>query len=69
MADLTIAPGDRPILHRLAGEGIRANLREALRLTSGCRVEVIMKDNHTLNHDPRRVIRWVQIAHEEAENL
>jgi hypothetical protein len=48
---------------------IRAKLREALRVTRNCRVEVIMKDNHTINHDPRRVIRWVQIAREEAENL
>jgi hypothetical protein len=48
---------------------IRAKLREALRVTRDCRVEVIMKDNHTINHDPRRVIRWVQIAREETENL
>jgi hypothetical protein len=48
-------------------EKIRANLREALRATRNCRVEVIMKDNHTIANDPRRVIRWVQIAREEAE--
>jgi len=49
--------------------GIRARLREALRLTRDCRVEVIMKDNHTIQRDPRRVIRWVQIARAETENL
>lgn len=48
---------------------IRADLREALRLTRDCRVEVIMKDNHTINNDPQRVVRWVQIAREEADNL
>ncbi len=48
---------------------IRQDLRNALRITRGCHVEVIMKDNHTIRHDPRRVIRWVQIAKEEAENL
>jgi hypothetical protein len=48
---------------------IRAELREALRVTRDCRVEVIMKDNHTIRNDPRRVIRWVQIAREEAEAL
>ncbi len=48
---------------------IHAKLREALHVTRNCRVEVIMKDNHTINHDPRRVVRWVQIAREEAENL
>jgi len=26
-----------------------------------------MKDNHTIGRDPQRVIRWVQIAREEAE--
>jgi hypothetical protein len=50
-------------------EKIRADLRQALRLTRDCRVEVIMKDNHTINNDPQRVVRWVQIAREEAENL
>ncbi len=34
-----------------------------------CRVEVIMKDNHTIGNDPRRVVRWVQIAREEAERV
>jgi hypothetical protein len=50
-------------------ERVRAGLREALQTTRGCRVEVIMKDNHTIRHDPRRVVRWVQIAREEAESL
>jgi len=50
-------------------ESIRASLREAMRLTRDCRVEVIMKDNHTIANDPSRVVRWVQIAREEAESL
>ena len=48
---------------------IRTKLREALQITRECRVEVIMKDNHTIRNDPTRVVRWVQIAREEAENL
>lgn len=48
-------------------EKVRATLRQDLRATRGCRVEVIMKDNHTIRGDPRRVLRWVQIAREEAE--
>ena len=48
---------------------IRSELREALRLTRDCRVEVIMKDNHTIGNDPRRVVRWVRIARQEAEAL
>lgn len=50
-------------------ERIRAGLRRALQVTRGCRVEILMKDNHTLAHDPQRVIRWCQIAREEAEAL
>ena len=50
-------------------EQVRANLRRAMRITHNCHVEVIMKDNHTLKNDPSRVIRWVQIAREEAEGL
>ena len=48
---------------------IRAELREALQTTQDCHIEIIMKDNHTINNDPRRVVRWVQIAREEAQNL
>ncbi len=48
---------------------IRADLRQIFEVTRGCHVEVIMKDNHTIHHDPQRVIRWVQIAKEEAERV
>jgi hypothetical protein len=50
-------------------ERVRADLRRMLRITRNCRVEVIMKDNHTIRNDPRRVTRWVEIAREEAEAL
>lgn len=50
-------------------ESIRAKLREAFHITRNCRVETIMKDNHTICGDPRRVIRWVEIAREEAESV
>jgi hypothetical protein len=45
---------------------IRAELREKLSHLKDCRVEIIMKDNHTIANDPRRVIRWVEIAREES---
>lgn len=48
---------------------IRKELRETFEITKECCVEVIMKDNHTIRKDPQRVIRWVQIAREEAERL
>ena len=50
-------------------ERIRSELRDALKKTRDCRVEVIMKDNHAIGNDPRRVVRWVKIAREEAESL
>ena len=48
---------------------IRADLREVFRISRDCRVEAIMKDNHTIRNDANRVIRWVQIAREEAMAL
>ena len=50
-------------------ERIRTELRQALQITRDCRVEVIMKDNHTIGNDPSRAARWVKIAREEAERL
>lgn len=50
-------------------EHIRLSLRKDLEATRGCCVEVIMKDNHTIANDPPRVVRWVQIAREEAQRL
>jgi hypothetical protein len=48
---------------------IRADLREVFQITQNCCVEIIMKDNHTIGNDPQRVIRWVQIAREEVEQV
>ncbi len=48
---------------------IRQTIRGAFEITQGCVVEIIMKDNHTICNDPTRVIRWTEIAKEEAERL
>lgn len=48
---------------------IRKEMRRMMQTTRDCRVEVIMKDNHTIGGDPTRVTRWVKIAEEEAEAL
>ncbi len=45
---------------------IRADLRRTLDIARGCRVELIMKDVHTLHNEPDRLPRWVQIAREIA---
>ena len=48
---------------------LREGLRRTFQLTRNCRVEVIMKDNHTIGNNPQNVIRWCQIAREEAERV
>lgn len=50
-------------------EQIRADLRRSLEITRGCRVEVIMKDCHTIGDNPQNVIRWCRIAREEADRV
>ena len=50
-------------------ENIRRKIRRSMQITRACRVEVIMKDNHTLCNDPQRAIRWVRIAREESNAL
>ena len=32
-------------------------------------VELLMKDNHTLGHNPANASRWVQIAREEVAKV
>lgn len=59
-------PADLASAH-LDEERIRTELRELFRITRDCRMEVIMKDNHTLGNNPHNVVRWCQIAREEAE--
>ena len=48
-------------------EMIRADIRKTLCAAKGCRLEVIMKDVHTLNNEPERLPRWVEIARQEIE--
>jgi hypothetical protein len=50
-------------------EGIRKELRHHLEQTKGCRVEMIMKDNHTIGKNPDNVKRWTRIALEEAKRI
>lgn len=45
-------------------DAIRADLRRTLDTARGCRVELIMKDVHTLHEEPARLPRWVELARE-----
>ena len=58
-ADLAVAAIDE--------ETTRRKLRETMAATRGCRLEIIMKDNHTIGRNPQNVIRWARIAMEEAD--
>ncbi|NCA98336.1 MAG: hypothetical protein EOM70_03055 [Clostridia bacterium] len=48
---------------------VRQELRDYLGVTRNNRVEIIMKDNHTLGKNPRNLTRWVEIAREEIARL
>jgi hypothetical protein len=48
-------------------ERVRRTLRQVFDTTGRCRVEAIMKDNHTIGNNPDNVKRWCRIAKEEAE--
>ena len=50
-------------------EIVRAEISDALKKTINNRVEIIMKDNHTLGNNPNNLTRWVEIAREEIESL
>ena len=48
-------------------DSIRKELRRVFEITKECRVEVIMKDNHSLGKRYESVIDWCKVAKEEAE--
>ena len=54
---------------RLNEEAVRRDIEETLEMTRGCVVELIMKDNHTLGHNPGNLINWVRVAREEVDRL
>ena len=43
-------------------DAIRDDARRTLTVAKDCRVEIVMKDVHTLNNEPDRLARWVQIV-------
>ena len=50
-------------------ESVRAEVRSALEVATAnkCVIELLMKDNNTLGHNPQNVIDWCRIAREEIE--
>jgi len=48
---------------------IRAYTRETLAIAGECHLEFILKDVTTVNHEPQRINRWIQIVKEEILNF
>ena len=48
---------------------IAADLRHTLEVARGCRVELIMKDVHTLCNQPQRLCRWVELARQSIDEV
>ncbi len=48
-------------------QAVRQDLRHTLEVARGCNVELVMKDTHTVQNQPNRLTRWVQIAREEID--
>jgi len=66
----SMKPSPTPLsFSTLDKDKIRADLRNNLRATRDCRVEVIMKDNHTLGNNPMNAVHWCRIAKEEINRL
>ena len=49
---------------RFDEDALREDVRTTLRAAAGCTVEFAMKDVHTLNNEPLRLGRWVELARE-----
>ncbi len=54
--------------HEMDEAEVRRNLRDVLDHSAGTIPELIMKDNHTLGHQPHNAVRWVELAREEIAN-
>lgn len=46
---------------------LRSGIKRTLEIARNCRLEIIMKDVHTLAGNPDRLAKWVAFAREEAE--
>lgn len=58
-------PNPAMICAQFNEDEIRADLRKTLAVAGECNLEIIMKDTHTVQHDPSRITRWVAVVREE----
>ena len=54
-----------PVCVEFNEPNIRADVRRTLQVAHGQPLELILKDTHTVQHEPARLSRWVAIAREE----
>ncbi len=65
-------PSPTPLsLPKLNHDAVRKDIRDTLEITkpNQCRVEFIMKDNHTLGNNPQNVVDFCRIAREEIDRI
>lgn len=65
-------PSPTPLsLPKLNHAAVRKDIRTTLEITraNNCRVELIMKDNHTLGNNPQNAVDWCRIAKEEIDSV
>ena len=60
-------PNPAMICASFNADHIRADIRRTLEIAGQCPLEIIMKDTHTVQHEPDRITRWVRIALEEVD--
>ena len=66
----SMKPLPTPLATAVLDEGfVRKKIREALEITKGCVVEIIMKDNNSIGKNPENVINWVRIVREEINKI
>lgn len=64
-ADIAFSRKPNPTLvstERFDEEAIAADLHHTVQVARGCRLELVMKDVHTLCEQPERLPRWVELA-------
>ena len=57
--------------HEMEQDAVRRELEQVLTAAHdcGCRLEIIMKDNHTLGKNPENALRWCSIAREMSDRI
>ncbi len=66
----SMKPNPASIAHpNVDWSAIRSEIRRFFEITRDCRVEIIMKDNHTIGQRPENVVDWCRIAREEADRF